>query len=319
MEKAIEMDRDGHSRVLADRAFRHYFARWDAWYSWVGDSIEAQRGPDAEMSFLLEKAELFDYLPTNPLLCVMYKIACYSSNSGRKAAAIHWFQKLLNAEPVTDDKSEQDLKNSAKDELQAMKGNETSAGPEPDYPDGGEVRPQATAAVACYNHPERPAVATCHKGCGKNLCQECAGRIEPPTCRECVERVMQGAYSEVIGKLVVNVFFLVSYAVPLWLLFNGTLEPGPGKQPEGWAVAVGVVCAVLWLVWGFVALGWFARQLFGSLAPHMVMAGTQTYGCMYIIGAVVLGSFGALVIPWIILGQIVQLIRLRRQSARLLG
>ncbi|HUU14824.1 MAG TPA: hypothetical protein VM182_14125 [Terriglobia bacterium] len=167
---------------------------------------------------------------------------------------------------------------------------------------GGEPRAQTTAGITCYNHPGRPVVATCSQGCGRWLCQECAGRYEPPACEECAKRVfgeqrkaLRESRTRIIGRMAVNAGFLVPYI--FILAHAGDLKP------PMWPV-------VLVLLWGFVGFRWLLNA-FTSLTGLIIFAGLRTWGIAFLVGSLLVGLFGFLVIPFLLIADLVRLLRTR--------
>lgn len=57
------------------------------------------------------------------------------------------------------------------------------------------------AGMQCYEHNDRPAVATCSNGCGRSLCSECCDRFVRPTCSVCVRVAHAGSLADKAAEI----------------------------------------------------------------------------------------------------------------------
>jgi hypothetical protein len=100
MESAAVLDRQGNFGHFVDPLNRALLRRLDYIYLLMFDTMPDQTTHAAEIMFLEQKLRLFDYLPTNPLLKVLLKVAALHASEGRKDIARGYLMKLNRSEPV---------------------------------------------------------------------------------------------------------------------------------------------------------------------------------------------------------------------------
>ena len=102
--------------------------------------------------------------------------------------------------------------------------------------------------MPCYYHNDRPATATCSK-CGKNLCTECGGKFQPPTCVACVQAHVEETKSEMFKSIGLSlILMIIGIAViqnPVGILLAGI--------PYGWATLTSITPSMF--VW-MPLVGW---------------------------------------------------------------
>ena len=116
--------------------------------------------------------------------------------------------------------------------------------------------------MTCYYHPDRPASVQCGK-CGKLLCSECGGLIQPPTCLDCVSEHVGRVKTEMVVSIVISVVLMIAGCLviksPLGILLAGI--------PYGWSILNRVTPSMfLWLSW----VGWIVYFLLKIVLSYFI-------------------------------------------------
>lgn len=98
----------------------------------------------------------------------------------------------------------------------------------------------------------------------------------------------------ILGKMLVNVIFLLPYLVML------------SQAPSSTDVSVWPVVGLL--IWGFIGFRWLL-EAFYAVTGLVIFTSITGWGKMYLVGSLVVGSFGVIVIPILLVIQFVQLWR----------
>lgn len=158
----------------------------------------------------------------------------------------------------------------------------------------------------CYLHTDVSAVATCSQGCGRSLCPDCTEAYDPPTCRECADRIEEGFVAEVaqsksaiIKKMIINALFYIP-----WIIFISHM--GNQADTPYWLI-------IPFIVWGFFGFRWL-MDAFLRVTGLTIFNTLQGWGWTYFVGSMVVGMFGFIVIPILLIMQFIQLRRLPKTS-----
>ncbi|MBU2496369.1 MAG: hypothetical protein KJ935_07740 [Candidatus Omnitrophica bacterium] len=99
MEKAVLMDSEGKYGYFSEN--RALLGKLDVLYSFQADAIQKKEGADDAIAFYETKLQLFDYLPSTPMLIMLLQLgALYYENKGDKERARKYFRKILEADVV---------------------------------------------------------------------------------------------------------------------------------------------------------------------------------------------------------------------------
>jgi hypothetical protein len=102
--------------------------------------------------------------------------------------------------------------------------------------------------------------------------------------------------------MIVNMVVLVSLVIFTILAIRAEKNP----QHPMWH-AWFVIPAFIWGFWGFRRL----LEAFSSLTGMIFFANLRAWGIIYILGSLLVGAFSFLVIPFLLVADIVRLIRIR--------
>lgn len=95
------------------------------------------------------------------------------------------------------------------------------------YEVGSATAPSSTPGIACWQHPDQPAVVYCDS-CREPLCYGCAQRWSPPHCAWCVRRQARRREWQITWPLAYGLAWLV--AAVLWVGLASNLGPGQPWQ-----------------------------------------------------------------------------------------
>lgn len=102
MEKAVLMDFEGKYGYFSETRF--LLGYLDVLYTYQADAIQKQEGTDGAITFYETKLQLFDYLPSTPMLMTLLQLGVlYYENKGDKERARKCFKKILEADVVNPD------------------------------------------------------------------------------------------------------------------------------------------------------------------------------------------------------------------------
>ena len=154
----------------------------------------------------------------------------------------------------------------------------------------------------CYKHPNRVAVATCSQGCGRSLCKECSEKYDPPTCNLCAARIktlhndrIVKARSSIVKKIIVNILFLIPYIV---IILNQ-------NNNASFLLLIPI------LIWGFIGFSWLLNAIL-DVTRFIIFDSIKGWSFTYIVGSLIVGIFGFIVIPVLIILQLIQLNRISK-------
>ncbi|HKV93124.1 MAG TPA: hypothetical protein VJW20_11315 [Candidatus Angelobacter sp.] len=100
MEKALVMDREGGYQYFFEVLNRARLRRLDLLYTLAANSILEHQSRKAAIAFLQRKTGLCVYLPTCPLLNVLFNLAAFCSAEGQTESAKICLKNLLASETV---------------------------------------------------------------------------------------------------------------------------------------------------------------------------------------------------------------------------
>lgn len=107
------------------------------------------------------------------------------------------------------------------------------------YEVGSGSGPTATPDIACWQHPDQPAVVYCGS-CGDPLCYGCAEQWSPPHCARCVRRHARRREWQIVWPLAYAAAWLIT--AMLWSGFAsgwGAVQPWQQLAQVGPSAAIG--------------------------------------------------------------------------------
>lgn len=100
MEKAVLMDFEGGYGYFLDPLNRLRLGQLDFAYSLVFHTIHEKESVDAAIAYAHQKLRLFDYLPSTPMLNLLFVLGCLYHENGKTESARESFRKILESEAV---------------------------------------------------------------------------------------------------------------------------------------------------------------------------------------------------------------------------
>ena len=150
--------------------------------------------------------------------------------------------------------------------------------------------------MKCFTHPDRDAVATCAKGCGRSLCKECSSKTNPPVCEVCEAEIINeeqvvvaDSRAQIIKKMKINALMMLPYII-------GPMFGDPATASPLFSLMILIPI----IVWGFFAFKWFMNALLNATGLT-IFSSLGSLGIVYLIGAIVTAMLGFLIIPVLLL------------------
>lgn len=122
MERAVMMDTQGGYGYFLSSLNRARLKSLDICYILFGDSLREVQGADTAISYYHQKLQLFDYLPTTPMITVLLQLgSIYANQKGDEEHARECYRRVLNADVVNpEDASEAQTRQMAENNLRSL-------------------------------------------------------------------------------------------------------------------------------------------------------------------------------------------------------
>jgi len=123
MEKAVLIDYQGGYGYFSEKTNRARLQSLDIGYAFQARSIREKEGDNAAIAYLQQKLKLLDYLPTNPMLTMLFDLGSLYGEKGENSIARECYKKILEADivdPVDETGFEAEIRQKAAHNLQVL-------------------------------------------------------------------------------------------------------------------------------------------------------------------------------------------------------
>lgn len=176
MEQALVLDAETNHGYFLDSANREKLELLDLIYLKEQHSIADN---DDVIAYLQAKSNLFDHIPSPPILITLCQLAASyhhrGGNDDRELAKIFW-RKVVEAEPVTGSESESKARRFAQEGLQQLIQEKHSSNFSQEEVKGTGNKSGCYIATACYGSYDAPEVQILRTFRDKKLVSSCWGR-----------------------------------------------------------------------------------------------------------------------------------------------
>ena len=97
IEQAVKIDKKGSYGIFLQQDHATFIKDMDVIYYYNEIEIKEREGIEAAINYASEKLELFDYLPENPLLYLLFQIGSLYTQKGNYNYAINAYKSIINS------------------------------------------------------------------------------------------------------------------------------------------------------------------------------------------------------------------------------